>query len=337
MVNDFIATLSLQRTHWHPRLHSQSLSYPHPILIVGKISTCVRNPKTLTSEITVLWGIDISPNSFKSRMRLLSALPFIVRYKTVTKHLCMLMTSIPIESMCHINSADNIVKRVRIEMHFSSLVVLLFVSAKVANLGADYTKVEYTDCGSQDVLIHSMSIDPMPIYYPGSINITLAYTLKRPIGEYWLNDTNVYFIHRFWLNFLCVENFQLSAEILRTVSGIRLPIRCYLINGLHIGSCTYTGDQLCKLISSWWPKTFGLYLTSLVSNIFGHNCNNSSHPVVTEQVNVYKEILELPDFSRTFLSFMTSGDFDVKITAIEQGAKIFCGTFKYTVKPKKIK
>ncbi|CAF2685305.1 unnamed protein product [Rotaria sp. Silwood2] len=152
----------------------------------------------------------------------------------------------------------------------------------------------------------------MPIHYPGIINLTLAHTVKRSI-----------------------KTFQLSVDILRIVSGIRLPVKCYLIDGLYVGSCRYTGDQLCTLIGSWWPKTFGLYLTSLVATILGNSCNGSLRDVPINQIVAYKEVLELPNLSGNILSLFTSGDFEVKIMAMEQDTNVFCGTFKYTIKPRK--
>ncbi|CAF0893114.1 unnamed protein product [Rotaria sordida] len=130
-----------------------------------------------------------------------------------------------------------------------------------------------------------------------------------------------------------IKTFKLSVDILRTVSGIRLPVRCYIVDGLPVGSCNYTADEMCKLISNWWPKTFGLYLTSLVSTILGNNCNGFLREIPINQIVTYNEILELPNLSGSILSFLMSGDFDVKIVAMEQNIKIFCGTFKYTIKP----
>ncbi|CAF3719059.1 unnamed protein product [Rotaria sp. Silwood1] len=152
----------------------------------------------------------------------------------------------------------------------------------------------------------------MPIHYPGNINITLAHTIKRSI-----------------------KTFQLSVDILRTVSNIRLPVRCYTVEGLRVGSCKYTGDEMCHLIKNWWPKTFGLYLTSLVSTILGNNCDGSLGELSINQNVVYNKMLELPDLSGSVLSFLMSGDFDVKIVATEKGTTAFCGIFKYTIKQKK--
>ncbi|CAF4354863.1 unnamed protein product [Rotaria sp. Silwood2] len=198
-------------------------------------------------------------------------------------------------------------------MYLASFFILVVVSLTVDNTKSVYSRAEYTDCGSQDVNIHSIDIHPMPIRYPGSINLTLAHTIKRPI-----------------------KAFQLSVRIIRTIGGISLPFSCYIVKGFHVGSCDYTSDQICHLINNWWPKTFGLYLTSLVSTILGNNCNGSVDEVPMNQIIVYNEMLELSAFPE-YMSWLTVGDFKLKIMAMEQDRTVFCGTFKYTTLPRRIK
>jgi len=68
-------------------------------------------------------------------------------------------------------------------MYFSSFVIVLIVSLSLQHTEGKYTKFQYSDCGSSDVTIHTIAVEPMPLNYPGTMNITISSTLKRPIGK----------------------------------------------------------------------------------------------------------------------------------------------------------
>jgi hypothetical protein len=68
-------------------------------------------------------------------------------------------------------------------MYFSSFVIVLIVSLSLQHTEGKYTKFQYRDCGSSDVTIHTIAVEPMPLNYPGTMNITISSTLKRPIGK----------------------------------------------------------------------------------------------------------------------------------------------------------
>ncbi len=40
-------------------------------------------------------------------------------------------------------------------------------------------------------------------------------------------------------------------DIVRSVNGIKLPIRCYIAQGVYVGSCTY--DDVCVILQTLLP------------------------------------------------------------------------------------
>ncbi|CAF1033534.1 unnamed protein product [Didymodactylos carnosus] len=93
---------------------------------------------------------------------------------------------------------------------------------------AQRTKLNYTDCGSRSIRIERFDVSPMPIIQPGEIQLSFAAILETDIKG--------------------VVKFDL--KIIRTVSGIKLPIKCYTVNGRNIGSCSYA--DLCYSIKDFW-------------------------------------------------------------------------------------
>jgi hypothetical protein len=113
---------------------------------------------------------------------------------------------------------------------------------------AEYTKLQWTDCGSREVTFYDIALQPMPmlIFFllfkknhlkynvcnffvlnriqPGTGSINLKMQLKRDLSG----------------------NLKTTLTIVRTVSGIALPIRCYLAAGIEVGSCTYPGKKCCN-------------------------------------------------------------------------------------------
>ena len=59
---------------------------------------------------------------------------------------------------------------------------------------------------------------------PGTGYLNLKMLLKRDVGG----------------------NLKTTINIIRTVSGIALPIRCYIAAGIEVGSCTYPGKKLIE-------------------------------------------------------------------------------------------
>lgn len=70
-------------------------------------------------------------------------------------------------------------------------------------LRAEYTKLEWTDCGSRQVDIYEVAIKPMPIVQPGSLTLTMRANFRRPL----------------------TGKLRTELDIKRTVAGLTIPIR----------------------------------------------------------------------------------------------------------------
>ena len=68
---------------------------------------------------------------------------------------------------------------------------------------AEYTKLEWSDCGSREVVFYNIDVTPMPILQPGNAFLNFKAQLKRDIEG----------------------DLKTDLSIIRTVSGVKLPIR----------------------------------------------------------------------------------------------------------------
>lgn len=82
-------------------------------------------------------------------------------------------------------------------------VILLTIALSCTFLSAEYTKLEWSDCGSKEVVFENLSLEPMPIIQPGDATLNFQANLKRALSG----------------------SLKTELKIVRSVSGIKLPIR----------------------------------------------------------------------------------------------------------------
>jgi hypothetical protein len=90
-------------------------------------------------------------------------------------------------------------------MKFLILVVALL--PLLASAQNKYKKFEYTDCGSKEVSINEISINPMPIKTPGSATFKYDATHKRQLSG----------------------GLKTKLTITRSVGSVTIPIRWFAI------------------------------------------------------------------------------------------------------------
>lgn len=119
---------------------------------------------------------------------------------------------------------------------------------------------------------------------------------------------------------------QSTVTIVRTVSGLNIPIRCFLVNGESVGSCVF--PDLCKSI---------MYIT----NLNKENCpaNFKANGINCEcPFNIPAKLLELedsiPTYSPAFVSnpWILNGDFKIRVKAIDLKGALFCLDLAFTIK-----
>ena len=166
-----------------------------------------------------------------------------------------------------------------------------------------YTRMTHTDCGSRNARINRLSVEPMPIIQPGKGRVSLALAANENIQGV----------------------VKLNLNIVRTVSGIKLPVRCYVVNGEQVGSCSY--PDLCTLAKRLFQ--FGPADCPAQLRQYGIDCNCP--------VNINKRDLDI-DMDVTipsapeYASWLSTGDFDVKLVA-SVGTMSACYNIQFSVKP----
>ena len=121
---------------------------------------------------------------------------------------------------------------------------------------------------------------------------------------------------------------NLNLNITRIVAGLTLPVRCILAAGHYIGSCNYT--DMCVFLNNFFdyfnenkcPQFF-------IDNGFGCKC---PFDLPTGDLNLYDTVLNLPDFSSTVFSFLSSGNFDFSIKTRSSLGDMLCLNMKFTMK-----
>jgi hypothetical protein len=123
------------------------------------------------------------------------------------------------------------------------------------------------------------------------------------------------------------QNISGNLTIFRTVAGLSLPIRCFLGSGAFFGSCNY--NDLCQGWKDMWGITINSTSTFAPPYIENLQCPYNIPAQLIDTANTY----DVPDFAQhAFLSFMGTGDFDVKIRATDDVGFFGCINLKFTMK-----
>jgi len=168
-----------------------------------------------------------------------------------------------------------------------------------------YTKMSHTDCGSKFVKISRLSYEPMPIIQPGTGKISFSIAAEEEIKGV----------------------VKADVKILRTVSGIKLPINCYKVEGENFGSCVY--DDLCGIMKRIIKYDDGQCPDNLLQ--YGIDCNCPVH-ITKRDLDIEMDVTipKAPEYA----SWLSVGDFDVNLKA-SVGKIVGCFDIKFSVKPQK--
>jgi hypothetical protein len=176
----------------------------------------------------------------------------------------------------------------------------------IAIVNCEYDRLVWSDCGSKEVQIRTITITPMPIIQPGNATLIFDGFFKRSLSGPLATKLN----------------------IIRTVAGLALPIRCYLALGVYVGSCDYT--DLCAIVATLLPDTFNPLSCPPELLDYGIDCKC---PFKLRDGDIYiDQVLTLPDAAATVASFLASGDFDIKINSSDDLGAYGCVNIKFSVK-----
>ncbi|CAF1263111.1 unnamed protein product [Adineta ricciae] len=169
-------------------------------------------------------------------------------------------------------------------MLFASHVIVFMCFVAYAT-SQTYTAVGLTDCGSKNVQINRLTFLPMPVIQPGEGTLSFAASTTEFIKGV----------------------IKADLKIVRTVSGIKLPISCYIVEGEKVGSCSY--PDLCALMKRLAPMENGC-----PANLLEHNIDCEC-PVDITTKNIDIEIDVTIPKAPEAASWLSVGDFDVNIKA----------------------
>lgn len=114
-------------------------------------------------------------------------------------------------------------------------------------------------------------------------------------------------------------------NIIRTISGLALPVRCYLVEDTWMGSCTYY-DFCNTFIGFLDPNDCP---QSFIDAGISCSCPLD---IPEGSVDLFYN-LDVPDFSQNrLLSFISIGDFDVKLVLNDPVGYFGCINLKFTMK-----
>ncbi|CAF1380425.1 unnamed protein product [Didymodactylos carnosus] len=120
-------------------------------------------------------------------------------------------------------------------------------------------------------------------------------------------------------------------DIMRTVSGIALPVRCYIVDGKEVGSCTY--PDLCALIKEL-SDTFTLESCAEELKPLGIDCTCPFN-IPAQALFIEGTAFQVPDASQSAAKFLASGDFDVTVEAHLNNVLYGCGELHFSVQSPK--
>ena len=189
-------------------------------------------------------------------------------------------------------------------MKFLLLIALLPLLAS-----AQYTKLQWTNCGSPQVEFYNIDIKPMPIIQPGEATFNFQAKLKRAV----------------------TGKLNTELKIVRTVGSVALPIRCYLAAGIYVGSCNY--DDLCTVVKDLLPNNFRPDICPAALAEYGIDCT-CPFKIKAGDLNVDDMVLSLIDASTSAFTFLASGEFDIGIKIKDGLGEYACVNVKFSVRPK---
>ena len=119
-------------------------------------------------------------------------------------------------------------------------------------------------------------------------------------------------------------------NMIRTVAGFALPVRCTILQGLSVGSCSYT--DLCK---DFFRDILGNTPENCPPEFeeWGIGCTCPFYvPVQTIEGSISFNITSITDDNWIFLNLFGSGDYDLTVTINNnRGEHVACLRFLYSI------
>jgi hypothetical protein len=131
--------------------------------------------------------------------------------------------------------------------------------------------------------------------------------------------------------YLSLETIRTVLKIIRTVSGIALPVKCYKIDGVDVGSCDY--KDLCLVLKKVLPQFKPDSCPAPMAQ-YGIDCNCPFN-IPAGRIVIENERLILPDAQATIANFMATGDFTIQLDTYDTVGAYASLIIRFTVKAAK--
>jgi len=185
---------------------------------------------------------------------------------------------------------------------------ILIISILATIAAAQFTSLQWSTCPGvpSKISILNLRVSPMPILNPSITNLTLYGQATAVISG----------------------KLKSVVNIIRTVSGLPLPIRCYLNNGNYVGSCTY--DDLCELLNKVLNVGPANCPASLVNGGLDCKC---PYTIAKDRFLDVFDGFDIPDFAGSPVDWLASGDFnvDVNVTDTTTQPRVLCMNLKFSM------
>ncbi|CAF0999818.1 unnamed protein product [Didymodactylos carnosus] len=191
-----------------------------------------------------------------------------------------------------------------------------------------YEKFEWKYCnGSSHPGVEVINIDltPAPLLYPGDANFTFIADIKRGL---------IYHGYHHHVFLFSAGAIIVKLDILRIISGITLPVRCYIVDGKEVGSCKY--KDLCvtlqALFSQFNPRDCPQELFR-----WGIDCKCPFNIPASQRLDVHQLFSSsaLSAAQTSFYRLFASGIFNIKVEISDIRGPLVCLELRFTIKPTK--
>ena len=116
--------------------------------------------------------------------------------------------------------------------------------------------------------------------------------------------------------------------IFRTVSGLKLKISCYLVDGNYVGSCV--NSDFCQVLK----RRLNFSVENCPDYLFDNSIDCACPFNLPARLMDINTAFDLPDFSTTPIAWLGIGDFDLDIKLTQGTTSILCLSIKFSTKPK---
>lgn len=186
---------------------------------------------------------------------------------------------------------------------FSLFVTIILIVLNSIECNTRLRQVTQCSAPGSAISLQFIQVTPMPIVHPGNPNFQLKLDMIRGL----------------------MGKIKTNVNLQRTINGLTLSVRCFLAGENYFGSCSY--DDLCEVIEMYHDALHPDH--SIDDHGHEHSCPfNYSPGLLDVNFDFY-----LPSIAQTDLSFLSIGEYDMKIDLSDSLGPLGCLELKFSTRP----